>query len=254
MKQVLTTVLAVALLLGLGALAVLAMPSANAPLAAAPVVSAAAPEFELDSPSAFTGPRYNHIALPLDTGTSISPFNAQGLLDYIGDSATQVANLNAASQGLDFWDEAYGFGLVNGVAIDDPVDYPLAVGHPYLILINSTHPADTPFSIVGDVPNEGDIVFTLAGHDPCYFNEIMVPLDQYDQSLDNGLNLANAIGNVDMIAALYAPTQGLDFWDFRNNFGLVAGVTIGTPTLFPVKIGYPYLVCINALGDGDVWP
>ncbi len=43
MKRVLTTVLAVALLLGLGALAVLAMPSANTPLAAVkPVVSAAA--------------------------------------------------------------------------------------------------------------------------------------------------------------------------------------------------------------------
>ena len=37
MRRVLTTVLAVALLLGLGALAVLALPNANAPLAGAPL-------------------------------------------------------------------------------------------------------------------------------------------------------------------------------------------------------------------------
>jgi hypothetical protein len=50
MKRALSTILAVALLLGLGALAVLAMPNANTPLAAAPIVSAAAPKLDPDAP------------------------------------------------------------------------------------------------------------------------------------------------------------------------------------------------------------
>ena len=51
MRRVLSTVLAVALLLGLGVLAVLALPNANTSLAEAPAVSAAAPEFNPEAPT-----------------------------------------------------------------------------------------------------------------------------------------------------------------------------------------------------------
>ena len=64
MRRVLSTVLAVALLLGLGTLAVLALPNANASLAGAPAVSAAAPEFNPDAPTATN--KYNVIGLPLN--------------------------------------------------------------------------------------------------------------------------------------------------------------------------------------------
>ena len=52
MRRVLSTVLAVALLLGLGVLPVLALPNANTSLAEAPAVSAAVPEFNPEAPAA----------------------------------------------------------------------------------------------------------------------------------------------------------------------------------------------------------
>lgn len=250
MNRVLTTALAVVLLLGLGALAVLAMPGGNTALNAAPFVSAA-PEL---SPDVWTGPRFNHIALPLNPGTSLSPFTAQGLLDYIGTSALQVANLNATTQALDFWDGTLGFGIVDGIPIYDPAEYPLVVGHAYLVQLDSTHPVDTPFSIVGGVPEIGDVSFTLVGGSPCKYNEIAVPLDQYDQNLTDAALLAGAVGNVDVVAEFNAANQNLDFWDLGLGFGIVNGIPIYDPTEFPVRLGYPYLICVNTSGDSDVWP
>lgn len=220
-------------------------------LAAAPV--AAEPDAPA-APAVFTGSRYNHIALPLDPGTTISPFNARGLLNYMGAGATQVANLNPNTGGLDFWDETNGFGLVNNLPIFNPVDYPLTVGHPYLVLLDSSYPANKLFSIVGGVPDVGQVSFTLVGGTPCVYNEIIVPLDQYSQNLTDAVKLANAIGNVNVVASLYTQEQGLDFWDIQNNFGLINNDPIFSGTDFPVKLGYPYFVCVNANGNGDVWP
>ena len=250
MKRLLSALAAVVLLFGLGALAALALPRADAPASVVPVALAAAP----DALPEAIGPRYNPIALPLDPTASISPFNAQGLLNYIGASALQVANLNANSQALDFWDRSLGFGIVNGVPIFDPALYPLQVGHPYLVQIDSSLPAGTPFTIVGDVPDIGAIHFTLVGATPCKYNEIMVPLDQYDQGISNGVELANAIGNVAIVASLNATNQNLDFWDLGLGFGIVNGVPIFAPGDFPVKLGYPYFVCVNVAGNNDVWP
>ena len=70
MRRVLTTVLAVALLLALGALAVLALPNGSAPLAGAPAVSAAAPEFNPDAPTATEN--YNLIAMPLNAANQFT--------------------------------------------------------------------------------------------------------------------------------------------------------------------------------------
>ena len=102
MRRVLTTVLAVALLLGLGALAVLALPNANAPLAGAPAVSAAAPEFNPDAP---TAPTFNMIAMPLNAANQFTTagvsFNAPGLASVVGPGVQQVLA----------WDAANGFYL-----------------------------------------------------------------------------------------------------------------------------------------------
>jgi len=63
MGRVLSTIIAVALLLGLGALAVLALPGTGAPMTASPV--AAAPlAAEPDAPAAGTD-KLNVIAMPL---------------------------------------------------------------------------------------------------------------------------------------------------------------------------------------------
>ena len=81
MRRALTTVLAVALLLGLGALAVLALPDANTSLAGAPAVSAAAPEFNPDAPAATNN--YNAIGMPLNAASQFTSagfsFDSDGL-------------------------------------------------------------------------------------------------------------------------------------------------------------------------------
>jgi|GEM_PF-1938347 len=261
MKRFLSTGIAIALLLGLGILAVLARPGGGALLgpprsAAAPVSGDTQQDMSnLAVPNAPAGtPRYNHIALPLDTQASIIPFTAQGLLNYIGSSALQVANLNASSQTLDFWDGTLGFGIVGGTPVFDPSQYPLQVGHPYLVQIDSSFPPTGTFSIVGDVPAAGSITFTLVGNTPCKYNEIMVPLDQYDQGLNNAADLATAIGNVNIVAKLNATSQTLDFWDLSLGFGIYDGVPIYSAGDFPIKLGYPYFVCVNAAGNGSIWP
>jgi hypothetical protein len=256
MKRLVSTVLVVILLLGLGALAALARgggdilaPVGDAVAVAAQPQTASAP----DAPT-FDGPRFNHVALPLNASASIQPFNAQGLLNYIGSGAIQIANLNANSQALDFWDGSLGFGVVNDIPIFDPVEYPLHVGHPYFVQLDSSYPTDKPFSIVGDVPDIGDIQFTMVGASPCKYNEIMIPLDQYNANITNAVDLADSIGNVDIVAQLNATNQDLDFWDLGLGFGVVDGAPIFDPDLFPVKLGYPYFVCVNSSGDGAVWP
>lgn len=227
MKRVLTTVLAVALLLGLGALAVLALPSANAPLAAAPVVSAAA------APEAPDGMNYyNAIALPLHSQMQFSngglAFTADGLANLVGASVTQVLRWDADNQWYEFWDPA----------IEDGVDFPLETGHMYWLLVDEYSP--TVVSFVGDVPTQSEISFNLVGSSAsCLYNEISLPLDQ--ATITDADELAAAIGDVVQVLHWDSMNQWYEFWDPAIEDGVN----------FPVSIGYPYTLCMS---QGKTWP
>ena len=247
MKNILSLTIFALLFLGLGALALTAAPGGTDLLAStAPNFNVSAAEQEI---SAVAGPARNHIALPLDASSSITPFNAQGLLDYIGPSGLLVENWNAQNGNLDYWDGA-GFGEIAGVYTEEPNDYPLMVGHPYLVTVQG---ADPVFTIVGDVPAPGDITFNLYGGTPCTRNEIMIPLDQTGTGLNNALDLANDIGNVDLVEQWNATNQVLDYWDVAGGFGDVGGVYTEDVNDFQVKVGYPYFVCLAGTGT-ITWP
>jgi hypothetical protein len=243
MNRVLTTVLAVALLLGLGALAVLALPGASTPLAAAPFVSAA--PLAPGQPEAVTAPdvtlKYNVIALPLDAKASIP--NAAALVDYlnraeVGQPKTvdQVLHWDAAAQ--DFTD----YYLPNLGPLG--TNFSLEVGGTYWILLDSTAPP--VFSVVGDVPQVGELQYNLLGATPnCAYNNIIIPLDQWDAAITHASDLVTAMGGptvVDQVLQWSAADQDfVDYW--------LPNIPIGTD--FSVQPGYPYMVCLKA---NITWP
>lgn len=232
MKRVLTTVLAVALLLGLGALAVLAMPRANAPLAAAPVVSAAA-QLNPDAPA--VGPTsFNAIALPLKASASISPFTASGLAAYHGDGVVQVLKWNPEIQSFDSY--------VPGVS-PSFLDFELEVGGSYFLELDNT--SGTVFSIVGDVPDPEEVFFGLTkgtSATDCAFNSLSIPLDQ--SGITKASELAADIGGVVQVLQWDAGIQSFSSY--------VPGVS-GEFLDFDVRIGYPYFICVNDTGPAQ-WP
>ena len=236
MKRVLTTVLAVALLLGLGALAVLALPNAAEPLAAAPSVSAAAAP---EAPDATYN--YNVVALPLDATGSIP--DAAALVDYLNRAATgepktvdQVLHWDADAQDFtDYYLPNLGLGT----------NFALEVGGVYWILLDSTAPS--VFSIVGDVPDVDAVQYNdLPGASPnCVYNNIIIPLDQWNAGISHASDLIAAMGGptvVDQVLQWNADDQ--DFTDYW-----LPNIPIGTD--FTVQPGYPYMVCLLANTD---WP
>ncbi len=233
MRRVLTTVLAVALLLGLGALAVLALPNANAPLAGAPV-SAAAPEYHPDAPTA--GPNFNMIAMPLNSANQFTTaglsFDADGLAKLVGSSVRQALAWDNVNQVYQIWtiDEFGGSGT----------KFPLAVGGADRLLLDLTAPAVVSF--VGDVPAQGSTHFTFVTAASCKFNEFSLPLDQ--STITNATQLATAL-SATQVLHWDATLQLFDIWTV-DEFG-------GSGTNFPVKIGYPYVACL-ATGAPTTWP
>lgn len=228
MNRVLTTVLAVALLLGLGALAVLALPGASAPLAAAPFVSAAAP----DAPMAVN--KYNVVAMPLEAQGQFAdlglPFKAEGLASLVGTGVQQVMSYNAA--GGSFLTYVPGLGGDN---------FDLQVGGVYWLELDEN--AANVVSFVGDVPEIGSVSFSLvrpAAGGPCVYNDISIPLDRDD--LATPQDLADDIGNVEQVLQWNA--SGSSFLQYVPGLG-------GDD--FDVAIGYPYYVCILD-GGPTTWP
>lgn len=150
MKRILSTALAVALLLSLGVLAVLARgggdiltPVINAVAAAAPSQTAAAP----DAPMA--AENYNMIAIPLDASGPVTPFTASGLGVFLGPAVKQVSKLDPNAQGYLTWYPEIG----------DGDDFDLEVGGVYMVLLGTG--ANNIVSFVGGVPDAGTIRFDL---------------------------------------------------------------------------------------------
>ena len=240
MKRLILTALAVALLLSLGALAVLARgggdiltPADSGVSAAAQPQTAAAP----DAPAAPDANMFNFIALPLDSSSSITPFRASGLAAYIGSSVKQVMKWNSDLQGFDTF--------VPGVSPPvPPFDFSLVVGGSYFLELGS---GTTVLSLVGNVPASGSISQSLlpgSSATECRFNSISIPLDRAD--ITNAQGLAADVGGVSQVMTWNATLQGFDSY--------VPGVSPPVPPFnFDVKIGYPYFLCVNSNGP-TTWP
>jgi hypothetical protein len=233
MRPVLTTVLAVALLLGLGALAVLALPNGSASLAGVPAVSAAAPEFQPDAPAATN--KVNVIAMPLDATNQFTSagksFDADGLAAIAGTGVQQVLSWNPSTTSYRTWDPL----------AQDGDNFQLTVGGNYRLVLDST--ASTIISFVGDVPAQGSVSFSLvrpsgAG---CIINDISLPLDK--AGITNAEQLAAAVTNVSQVLEWNASTQGYRTWDSLAADG----------DNFVTKIGYPYRLCLLS-GGATTWP
>lgn len=214
---------------------------------------------------------YNAVSLPLDVTSNWTnqgiAFNAAGLATYVGSPVKQVVrwNPNVSPQQFDTWFVDDGEGIVNGNFIFDPNQFPLEVGGSYWIQVDNSDPNLDVVSFVGDVPAEGSISFTLKGGTAtCANNQIMVPLDQHDQSIANGVDLATSIANsnslnvndIEQILSwnpTVTPVQ-FDVWYVADGEGIVDGNFIFDPNQFVVEIGHPYWVCVASAGDGAVWP
>lgn len=229
MRRVLSVVVAVTLLLGLGALAVMALPPATASLAVVPSVSAAQPE----APAATEN--YNMIAMPLDATNQFTSagltYDQAGLGTLVGNGVQQVLKWNAPTQSYLIWYPPASFGDT----------FPLETGQAYWLLLDSA--ASDIVSFVGDVPAQGSVHFNLtrATGAECAINNISLPLDRAD--ITTPQQLATAVGDVEQVLEWNAATQSYSIWYVDPNFG----------DPITMKIGYPYLLCLKSTGV-TTWP
>jgi hypothetical protein len=229
MKRTLSTILAVALLLGLGTLAVLARGGGDILTPADNVVAAAAQPQTAAAPDA-GGPKYNAIALALDNGKHLASTLAADI------TATASGTTGATALQVLKWDPDTGYVVWDPT---DPLseDFAIDVGDPVLVLVQGTAATNT-YSLVGDVPPQGSVQFSLSGGTPCKYNFISIPLDKGSIALASGL--ASNIADVTQVL-YWDPTGGYTVWDPTDPLS----------EDFAVKIGYPYLVCMTA---SKTWP
>jgi len=240
MKRLLSTALAVALLLSLGALAVLARGGGDILTPADSVVSAAAQPQTAAAPDAPTaGGKYNMLGVPLIV-SSIT--NETNLAAYIqSNTSTTVSRILKWNPTL---------GGTGGYYSYDPTDpesdtFPINVGDAFWVLSVGT--GSPVLSYVGDVPPEHSVTFNLAGSTPCRYNMITVPLDK--SSITNETQLATDIG-MSSVGRILS-------WD--PTLGGTGGYYSYDPAdpesdTFAVKIGYPYWVCMKTSKTWPVWP
>jgi len=203
---------------------------------------------------ALRGPASTQTAAPADTTANLAPAatNYYNVISIPLDAQQQFADAgyNFDSEGL--------ANMVNGTVrvlhwqndtqlyqsytpgLDTP--FPLEVGGVYRLLLDST--ADTVVSFVGDVPPKstepGHPTYDLYGDaTSCLYNVIAIPLDRSD--IQDSQDLANAIQG----------TQRVLEWDASTQ--LYRSYTPGLDTPWPVKIGYPYRVCLDDTAPAQ-WP
>ncbi len=174
--------------------------------------------------------KYNFVAIPLDVTSSISPFTAAGFASYAGSSVKKIVRFDSISQG--FRTHTVGGPLNN---------FALSVGSAFFIEVDST--ANSALSLVGSVPNQGSVTFSLVSGDSpttCKYNAISIPLDQ--SSITTASELASAIGGVSKVVLWDPSIQG-----FRT---YTSG---GALNNFAVSVGMPFFVCLNSTGPSS-WP
>ncbi len=228
MKRLLLTTVFVALVLVLAVAAVIALKGQPASQTAAPSASSSvlAPASAL-APTASN--KYNFIALPLDSSDTFS-YTASGLAGYVP-GTQKVLKWDATNQEFN----AYTVGVPGSP------DFSLETSGAYFLLLDNN--ADNVLSLVGDVPAQGYISFTLVKStgSGCKYNAISIPLDQ--DNINTASDLATNIGGIDKVLT----------WDASNQE--FTSYTVGVPGQidFAVNIGYPYFVCANSSAP-DTWP
>ena len=237
MKRILSTVLVVALLLGLGGLAVLARGGGSVLTPAGSVVAAAPQPQTAAAPDApAVTSRYHSFTMPLDVGIS----NASGMKTYIESST------GATVSKLLKWDASLGAsGAWRTYEPANPFsdDFLLTVGDAFFALVNTATPGVLSFA--GNVPAQHSITFSLLGNaGACRYNFISLPLDK--SGLAKAADLAGDIGNVSKILVWDATLGTAGSWrtyepgnPFSENFN--------------VQIGYPYFVCMLLSKPWPVW-
>jgi hypothetical protein len=229
MKRLVSTALAVALLLSLGALAVLARSGGD--ILSPPdnvVVAAAQPQTSAALGAPPTGGKYNVIALALDNGLSL----ASELVNDVN-ATTDATALQALK-----WDPDSGWAVYDP-SDQYPEDFSLLVGDAVMLRMQGS--TSTVYSLVGDVPAQGSVNFTLVGATPaCKYNYISLPLDQGAITLAS--ELAADIGDVARILE-WNPDSGYAVYDPSDTY----------PEDFTVRIGYPYMVCMTNT-EAKTWP
>jgi hypothetical protein len=245
MKHLVSTVLVVALLLGLGALAVLAR-GGGAILAPADSVVAAAvqPQTAAAPDSVPVSLAFNLIAMPLNASAQFTAqgltFDAAGLAAFAGSSTVQVGRWDPNGQIYQTWTIDPDFG-------GQGTNFPLQVGGAYWLLRGPD--TNNVISFVGNVPppsgQPGAVQFPLVSGASCQFNQFSLPLDK--SSITDADLLAQALGPSAQQVAQWDPVQQIfETWTIDPDFG-------GGGTNFTTKIGYPYIACLLT-GAPNVWP
>lgn len=189
MKRILSTGLAIVLLLGLGTLAVLARPGGADILAsprlasvpAAPVlqVEVKAPVAAPDAP-AIGSTQFNWVALPLHDATLVMASDLKAHMEANSNGSITVITVEQ-------WNSiAQNYQTYSIVPFPDG-DFALAVGGVYRVSVTGNAGAQAVWSMVGDVPDPGEFSYTLretAGSD---FNWIMLPLQKGSVTMASGL-------------------------------------------------------------------
>lgn len=240
MKNALSSIAIIVLLVALGALTVIALPRGmESATASAPAADASAPSMEVaasvpEAPAVTE--KWNNIATPLivdgvATADEVANYiNANTSPPEAANSITKVARWDALGQGLVIRTVGSPFG--------EP-DFPVATGDWLLVSANANSATDFTFAWVGDVPDPGYRDYSLVANG---WSAIMLPLDTDTSTVQTADNLAADIGNVSQVAKWNATNQGLVI--------RTVGSPFGEPD-FAVSIGYPYLVYATA---ATTWP
>ena len=259
MKRLVSTALTVALLLGLGALAVLARgggdvlsPVRTAAALAAPtgqgetnlVTAPAAPVAGQEATAAeatMTTIKWNAIAVPLDLGA----LTADGVKTYIESFCDPACT--GAVQKVAKWDREQQLWVVRGTTTL-PRDFTVYPGQALFVgIAGATFPTNS-FAWTGGVPpkcpDSSCIRYGVSSGLPSLnqngWNFLMIPLDKGDILTADALK--TDIGNVTKVGK----------WDAGEQLWVVRGTT-ALPRDYSVSIGYPYFV----LGNGiltTTWP
>lgn len=194
--------------------------------------------------------RWNAISIPLDISATAT--DAQSLADSIP-GTQNILRWNPDAQAYNFYVPdpiiAGGYGddanYPNG-------NFPIAVGDALFVLLDSS--ADSGLYFVGAVPPQtgqaGAVQFNLIGGANCVWNYISIPLDQ--NQITDAQSLADSISDIQNILVWNPSGQAFNFYVPDP---VASGGTGDNPNYtngnFPVKLGYPYWLCMSAAKN---WP
>jgi hypothetical protein len=183
----------------------------------------------------------NDIAIPLDvSGSGIT--DAESLALWIESeggvafgTVRQLLKWNASLQNFEAWSHEFTFG---DNFVLNPGDY-------VFLTVDQNAPATA--SLVGGVPDPGDVSFALAPGtaSDCALNFLSLPFDQ--AQLTTADLLSDDIGTPDVTVV-----QALD-WDAPIQNFLAWANVFGFGDNFPTTIGHPYIVCLDNTAPVS-WP